>query len=78
MGKYSLDSLYYLWTSFCKTFPGEIFWVFSAGFGGRPTALNLWHMIEQVATDPAVQALAQVGVVIGPRHDHIGAEIGGA
>jgi hypothetical protein len=35
-------------------------------------------VIEQVATDPAEQALAQLRVVIDPRHDHVGAEIGGA
>ena len=36
------------------------------------------HVIEQGATDPAKQALAQRRVVIGPCYDHVGAEIGGA
>ena len=35
-------------------------------------------VIEQIPADPAEQTLAQRRVVIGPRHNHVGTEIGGA
>jgi hypothetical protein len=35
------------------------------------------HVIEQVAAHPAEQCLAQVRVVVGACHDHVGTQIGG-
>ena len=36
------------------------------------------HVVEQVAANPAEQCLSQQRVVVGPRHDRVGAQIGGA
>jgi hypothetical protein len=36
------------------------------------------HVVEQVAANPAEQCLSQRRVVVGLRHDRVGAQIGGA
>jgi hypothetical protein len=35
-------------------------------------------VVEKVAANPAEQCLAQLRVVVGPCHDHVGTQIGGA